>query len=154
MITCKFEDDGDAALRHVTVDVIVVRDNRILLVRRALHLIEGGKWALPGGYLDRDETVVEGGLREVREETGWSCKNPTFVGVTSNPYRKGDDRQNVGFVLSADADAEIAAIDDEVLEVAWIVVEELSAQELAFDHTEMVRMWLAGRDGQETVALT
>ena len=34
MITCKFEDAGGAKLRHVTVNAVVIKDNRVLLGKR------------------------------------------------------------------------------------------------------------------------
>jgi bifunctional NMN adenylyltransferase/nudix hydrolase len=53
----------------VTTDAVVVHEAHLLLVRRARppgkHL-----WALPGGFVDQDETLLEGCLRELQEETG------------------------------------------------------------------------------------
>jgi 8-oxo-dGTP diphosphatase len=72
MITCLFENGGRALLRHVVVHAVVERDGALLLIRRAPHLSEGDKWGLPGGFLDRDETLTQGVLRELREETGWT----------------------------------------------------------------------------------
>lgn len=44
MIKCKFENGNEASLRHVCVDAIVLQDNKLLLVKRASTLLEGGKW--------------------------------------------------------------------------------------------------------------
>ena len=52
----------------VTVDACVVTAGSVLLVRRKGRPGKG-LWALPGGFLDQTETVVEGMLRELREET-------------------------------------------------------------------------------------
>lgn len=52
----------------VTVDACVVTAGSVLLVRRKGRPGRG-LWALPGGFLDQTETVVEGMLRELREET-------------------------------------------------------------------------------------
>jgi len=71
MIRCTFENGSPAMLRHVVLHAVVERDGALLLVRRAERLSEGGKWGLPGGFLDRDETLAQGTLRELREETGW-----------------------------------------------------------------------------------
>ena len=70
MITCIFESGSRAALRHVVVHAVVERNGALLLVRRAPHLSEGGKWGLPGGFLDRGERLIDGVLRELSEETG------------------------------------------------------------------------------------
>ena len=49
--------------------VVVERDERVLMVRRAIQ--PGiGLWSLPGGYVDRGEVVEKAAAREVLEETG------------------------------------------------------------------------------------
>src|SRR5205823_747049 len=58
VIACTFEDGRRAALRHVVVHAVVEQHGTLLLVKRAGHLLEGGKWGLPGVFLDRDETLA------------------------------------------------------------------------------------------------
>ncbi len=56
------------AVTFVTVDACVVTAGSVLLVRRRGRPGKG-LWALPGGFLGQTETVVDGMLRELREET-------------------------------------------------------------------------------------
>ena len=60
----------------VTVDGVVVQSGHLLLVRRRAYPGKG-LWALPGGFLDQNEGVKEGVIRELREET--KLKVPTAV---------------------------------------------------------------------------
>ena len=53
----------------VGVGAVVVHEDRVLLVRRGSEPLKG-HWTLPGGVLELGETVVDGVVREVREETG------------------------------------------------------------------------------------
>src|SRR5262249_9871996 len=46
------------------------------------------KWGLPGGFLDRDGTLVEGVLRELREEAGWKGRLLTLLRINSRPDRR------------------------------------------------------------------
>ena len=97
MITCKFEDGGKAELRHVVVHAIVEKDGKLLLEKRAESLCDGsGQWCLPGGFMDRDETVKQAVLRELLEETGWEGEIIAFFRVNTNPQRQEKTkRQNV-----------------------------------------------------------
>ena len=71
MITCTFEKGFTAKLRHVVVHAIIEMDGKLLLEKRTGDLLESGKWSLPSGFLDRDETAAQGIIREVKEETGY-----------------------------------------------------------------------------------
>ena len=47
---------------------------KILATQRPLNITFGGKWVMPGGHLERGETVVEGGIRECVEEVNLDKK--------------------------------------------------------------------------------
>jgi len=146
VITCVFEDGGRAALRHAVVHAVVERDGALLLVRRAAHLSEGGTWGLPGGFLDRNEALAEGVLRELREETGWTGRVVGLLRINSNPNRPHEDRQNVAFDFVIEPLAKIGEPDAESSSVAWIPLDELPPLEtLSFDHGDTVRDYLAAR---------
>jgi len=53
----------------IGVGAVVVHEGHILLVCRGTEPLKG-HWTLPGGLLELGESVVEGVVREVREETG------------------------------------------------------------------------------------
>lgn len=146
MITCFFESKNKAFLRHVTVDAILVKKNKILLIKRACHLVEGNKYALPGGFLDRDETTSEGILREVKEETGYQGKIISLFRVNDKPDRKGEDRQNVDFVYLVKPGKKVATPDSEVRKVEWFALDKLpKPEEFAFDHYENIELYLKYR---------
>ncbi len=98
MITCSFENGNKASLRHVVVDNLVLQGDKILLVRRSGKLSEGGKWGLPGGFVDRDETIKEAAAREIMEETGYTVADLTLFRIIDTPDRPAEDRQNIAFV--------------------------------------------------------
>lgn len=149
MIKCTFERGGQVNLRHVVVDAVLVQDHKILLIKRAERLREGGKWALPGGYMDRDETTVEAVMREVLEETGYTCTVEGLLTVLDKPGRSGDDRQNVSFVFTAKPIAQPGKPDDEVTELAWFDLDTLPpAEQIAFDHLEIIWEWVKQNDRQ------
>jgi 8-oxo-dGTP diphosphatase len=53
----------------VGVGAVIVQEGRVLLVRRGSEPLKG-HWTLPGGVLEVGESLIEGVVREVREETG------------------------------------------------------------------------------------
>src|SRR5260370_3414544 len=57
----------------VTVDVVMMslrkRDLQVLLVKRRSWPYEG-MWAIPGGFVNMDESLEEAAKRELQEETG------------------------------------------------------------------------------------
>lgn len=144
MINCSFEDGGPAALRHVVVNVILLNDaNQILLVKRAKHLLNGEKWALVGGFLDRDENTVEACKRETKEETGYESEIGSLLRVADNPDRPKEDRQNVGFVYIAKVLEKTGEMDDENTEMKWFEYDKLpDKDDFAFDHFENINLFL------------
>ena len=146
MINCTFENGSRASLRHVVVHAIVERDGALLLVRRAPHLLEGDKWGLPGGFLDRDESLSDGILRELREETGWDGQVSALMRINSRPDRPHEDRQNVAFDFVVTPLRKVGEPDGESSAVEWVPIERLPPlHTLAFDHGHTVQLYLASR---------
>jgi len=140
MITCQFEKGPKTSLRHVVVDALIIDENKILLIKRAEHLINGGKYALPGGYLDRDETAQQAVVREVMEETGYKVKVEKLFTIIDNPNRPQEDRQNVAFIYEVRSLGKVGEHDpSEVLDVKWYDLEKLpSKADFAFDHFQTI----------------
>lgn len=146
MISCTFENGQKTSLRHVTIDAIIIKDNKILLVKRAANLINPNKYALPGGFLDRDEDTHSAIKREVQEETGYVCTNVTLFRINDNPNRIGEDRQNVDFVFLVTIGEKVSVPDKEIKETVWFKLDRLPApQEFAFDHYKNVSLYLKYR---------
>lgn len=104
---------------------------------------------MPGGFLDRDERLVDGVLRELREETGWTGEVRWLLRINSRPDRPREDRQNVAFDFVVAPLARVAEPDHESSAVEWVPIDRLPPLEsLAFDHGETVRRYLAARGRQ------
>lgn len=71
-----FEKKPEGFVPHVQVSGCYLEiDNKLLLLQRAYGNFESGKWGVPAGKLEGDETPLEGAKRELFEETGISPKN-------------------------------------------------------------------------------
>lgn len=146
MISCTFENGSRAALRHVVVHGIVEKDGAILLVKRAGDMLETGKWSLPAGFLDRDETAAQGIIRELKEETGWDGEVVSLMRINTNPNRPHEDRQNISLDFIIKPMAKTGEPDAESSKIEWIPIDQLlPLDELAFDHGESIGFYLKYR---------
>lgn len=142
MLKCHFEDGQQAALRHVTVDAIIVESGKTLFIKRsAKYHIEPGKLALPGGYLDRDESCDQAVIREVREETGYHSEAAELFAIIHSPRLKGDDRQNVGFFYIVNLVKLVGKPDDEVDSIHWQDFNKLDSSQVGFDHYDILQKY-------------
>lgn len=140
MIKCQFENGSKASLRHLTVKAIVVNDNKdVLLLKRAPNLLRGGKYDIPGGFMDRDENLQECVLRELYEETHIKGEIDFLFRVNDNPKRPKEDRQNVDVIyVVKDVEGKIQT-DHESTEAGWFSQQDLPTEdEFAFDHKDSI----------------
>ncbi|MBP7832815.1 MAG: NUDIX hydrolase [Candidatus Levybacteria bacterium] len=143
MIKCTFENGNEGLLRHVTVGSIVVNDkNEVLLIKRAPQLINGNLYALPGGFLDRNETTQQGALRELKEETGYEGKIVNLFQVIDSPSRPKEDRQNVDFKYIVELTGGSKKDNNEVSSIDWVSLDSLPKErDRAFDHIESIELY-------------
>ena len=110
----------------------------ILLIERGINPYKGA-WALPGGFLNMDETVEEGAKRELHEETNVEDVYLEQFHVFSIVDR--DPRERVltvaFFALISKDKFEVIAGDD-ASKAQWHEWNHLPP--LAFDHEDIIRM--------------
>jgi ADP-ribose pyrophosphatase YjhB (NUDIX family) len=141
MITCTFEKGYVHHLRHAVVHALVVKDNMVLLGKRAADIPEGGKWNIPGGFMERDETAMQATLRELKEETGWEGKIISLFHINTRPDRVHEDRQNVILEFLVEPLRQTTHPDWETPEIAWVPVDQLRPwEEYAFDHGQSLKL--------------
>jgi 8-oxo-dGTP diphosphatase len=84
----------------VAVLAVVMRGERALIVQRA-NAPNQGRWGFPGGVLELGETVAEGAMRELLEETGVIAKAADTLSVFDAIDRDREDRVRHHYVLIA-----------------------------------------------------
>ena len=80
-----FEQDSGYATPKVDVRGAVIRDDCILLVREA----SDGRWCLPGGWADVNETPRQCVAREVKEESGFDVRVTKLAAVFDRGLQEG-----------------------------------------------------------------
>jgi len=131
-------DQRRAARRYperpiVAVLAVVLRpmelETRALIVQRAQQP-NAGRWGFPGGVLELGETVAEGAMRELREETGIAAEPAGILDVHDAIHRDEEGRVQFHYTLIAvrgvwrAGEGEAA---DDAAAVAWVSRGEIVA---------------------------
>ena len=125
----------------VTVDIAVftARDGivEVLLVKRG-EWPHTGKWAIPGGFVEIDESLKRAALRELREETGVKAGVIEQLGAFGHPDRDPRERViTVAYIALVPIDRLLFEAGSDAAEARLFGVDELP--ELAFDHDRILR---------------
>lgn len=117
---------------ELTVLCLIHKDNQYLLQNRVKQDWKG--FTLPGGHIEKDESIVEAVIREMKEETGLTICNPKLCGVKQFPI---EDGRYIVFLFSADQfSGEVISSDEG--EMHWVSKEELSSLQLVDDFMELL----------------
>jgi len=84
----------------VAVLAVVLRGEQALIVQRAQQP-NAGRWGFPGGVLELGETVAEGAMRELAEETGIVAKPAGVLDVHDAITRDAEGRVQFHYLLIA-----------------------------------------------------
>ena len=118
-----------------TAAFIVNDKDELLVVRRAKDPAKG-TLDLPGGFCDMYETVEEGMLREIKEETGLDVENIEYLFSSPNVYMysgMGVHTLDMDFLVHVHGDPEalkaIVLAADDAAEALWIPISEINPDE-------------------------
>jgi len=135
-------------------------DVHVLMVKRGKGCQDNiGKWCLPCGYLDWDESAAEGITREIWEESGLNINTAikNSKKIIYNDIRKGqpwkvmsdpngDEKQNVSLHFALlfrslefpKLEESTGGEDGEIQEVKWVNIDNIEALDIAFNHKERI----------------
>ncbi|HQV22380.1 MAG: bifunctional nicotinamide-nucleotide adenylyltransferase/Nudix hydroxylase [Moraxellaceae bacterium] len=131
----------------VTVDAIVVQSGHILLVERKARPGKG-LFALPGGFVDQQETLINACIRELREETRLKVPEPVLHGslkgqrVFDDPYRSARGRTIThAFMFDLKPDSVLPKVKggDDAKAAFWLPLSALQPEQLFEDHFDIIR---------------
>jgi len=115
-------------IRPGTCAAVFNEQGEILLQKRS----DNGFWSMPGGAVDPGESVEQGALREVWEETGLRVRMVRLVGVYSDPchymithYPGGDIVHNVSLCFVCERVSGTLQLSDESTDIGYFPVEAL-----------------------------
>lgn len=127
---------------YITVDSVIFRPSEneegmeVLLIQRKNDPFKN-QWALPGGFLEKEEFLEEGAKRELEEETGLKIDVVKTVGIFDSPERDPRGRTiSVAYYGFVKTTSKVKANDD-AKAVSWFNINNLP--NLAFDHENIIK---------------
>jgi 8-oxo-dGTP diphosphatase len=125
--------------RNSTATMLALNSHHQVLLIKRKRDPQAGWWAMPGGYLDWNETLADCAKRELKEETGLIVDEVTFSGLYDAIDRDQDGRQNVDhcYVGVVTGPESMVLNQDEVITAEWFSFDQLP-DNIAFDHRQML----------------
>lgn len=131
----------------MTVDAVVVQSGHILLVKRG-DMPGKGLWALPGGFLNQEETMLDGAIRELKEETKIKVPVPVLKGsIKSSKTFDAPNRSARGRTITQAFFIDLGVGElpkvkgsDDAEKAFWIPLNEVAKQRDRFfeDHASII----------------
>jgi ADP-ribose pyrophosphatase YjhB (NUDIX family) len=119
---------------------LVVRNGKVLLVRRAIEPFRG-YWDIPGGFCEADEHPAEAAIREVREETGLAIELTGLLGLWMDDYA-GSNTLNV-YYLARPLGRHIR-VGDDADGAAWFAPTALPRRVAFLNGRRALEAWATG----------
>lgn len=121
---------------ELTVLCLIHKGNQYLLQDRVKADWRG--FTLPGGHVEKDESIVDAVIREMQEETGLTILNPKLCGVKQFPIDAG---RYIVFLFTAD-EFTGEVISSEEGKMQWVNKEELACVNMVKDLPELLQVML------------
>ncbi|GEM_PF-980402 len=121
-----------------TVGALLLKDNKILLVKRG-HQPFRETWTLPGGHINEGEQDTAAIIREVTEETGITF-TPTYFGSYEESFEHLDYYAHVSiFHGPFTGEPTLKKVDvEEILDIQWYSLPELTDLKIGFEHRKII----------------
>ena len=96
---------------------MIENDHKLLIGKRSQKSFLGGKWCLPCGFIEHNESFVEAAYREVLEETGLKVKVTSLINVSSNQL--APSVHTIVTVLMAEIIGGKLQAGDDMVKIMW-----------------------------------
>jgi len=109
-------------MRTIVAEVYVKKDDKILMVQENKEGIKG-KWDMPAGKLEDNESIIEAAIRETKEETNIDIDIKGIIAIQENVSSIG--QLLILYFLGEYIDGEIKFDNKEISNVQWMTEEEI-----------------------------
>ncbi len=109
-------------MRTIVAQVYVKKENKILMVQEN-KVGKKGKWNMPAGKLDNNESVIEAAIRETKEETGIDVDVKGLIAIQETVSSLG--QLIILYFLGEYKSGEIEFDNEEIADVKWMTEKEI-----------------------------
>jgi len=117
--------DNESWPPHVTVAVVVERNDRFLMVEEHDKLAGGLVFNQPAGHVEQGEPLLAAALRETREETGWEVALTGVLGISFATAANGITYYRTSFAATPVQVVPGHELDPDIESVHWMTYEEI-----------------------------
>ena len=129
----------------MTVDAVVVQSGHILLVKRG-DMPGKGQLALPGGFLNQNETMLDGAIRELKEETKIKVPVPVLKGsIKESKTFDAPNRSSRGRTITQAFFIDLGVGElpkvkgaDDAEKAFWVPFNEVKQEKMFEDHFHII----------------
>lgn len=130
-----------------TTDAVVVQSGHILLIKRGA-MPGKGLWALPGGFLNANERIVDGCIRELREETRIALSDETLRRCIANQRTFDDPNRSLrgrtittAFLIELRPEPKLTRVkgSDDAAKAKWVPLSEVTRSVMFEDHFDIIQ---------------
>lgn len=129
---------------RIVVGVVVIEDDKVLLIREAKDKCRG-QWNFPAGHLDDGEYILDAAVREAREETGYGVELKELVGVLN---QKDQARPQFFFFTGEIKNGDGVYDPEEIMDMRWVPLNELDNYEMRMPKEEVNEIFRRIEDGE------
>ena len=132
------EDCGFTYYHNIAAAVALVftfKDKVLFTVRNVDP--DKGKWDLPGGFIDPNETAEEAACREIKEELGLNLQPSDLKYITTSPNNylyKNVPYRTMDIFYECELTSDVIKVEavDEIKELVWVKRSEINLEKIGF----------------------
>lgn len=120
------------ACHYLGVGAVIINEQKEVLLVKLTYGRAQNKYLIPGGLLEAGETLEEGLIREIKEETGLDIKPKGIIGIRSM-IRKINNLTDIYTIFVCDIVSDPTVIgtnDPEIADLQWIPISELDRDDV------------------------
>ncbi|MHA1991073.1 MAG: NUDIX domain-containing protein [Candidatus Hodarchaeales archaeon] len=120
------------ACHYLGVGAVIINEQQEVLLVKLTYGRAQNQYLIPGGLLEAGETLEEGLIREIKEETGLDIKPKGIIGIRSM-IRKINNLTDIYTIFICDIlsnPTKIGTNDPEIADIKWIPISEIDGADI------------------------